>query len=59
MGLGLAGELESLFALRLKSIAQMEQAERTKRVRAPRKSALAKARRDAGGTPALPTKPKS
>ena|SRR3569832_453892 len=38
-GLGLAGELESLFALRPHtSIAEMERAERAKRIRAPRKS---------------------
>jgi DNA-binding XRE family transcriptional regulator len=59
MGLGLAGELESLFALRIKSIAQMEQAEQAKRVRAPRKSAFAKARRDAGARMNPPTKPES
>lgn len=36
-GLGLIGELQSLFVLKPKSIAQMERAEQTKRRRAPRK----------------------
>lgn len=38
IGLGLAGELQALFVLKPKSIAQMEQAAQTKRVRAPRKT---------------------
>jgi transcriptional regulator with XRE-family HTH domain len=42
LGLGLADEMQSLFIPEIKSIAQMEQAEQAKRVRAPRKSAVAK-----------------
>lgn len=42
MGLGLADELQSLFALEIKSIAQMERSEQGKRIRAPRKSVVAK-----------------
>ena len=38
MGLGLADELQPLFAIKIKSIAQMEQAERANRKRAPRRS---------------------
>jgi transcriptional regulator with XRE-family HTH domain len=40
LALGLAGEFETLFALRAQaSIADMEHAERAKRLRAPRRSA--------------------
>lgn len=38
IGLGLAAELQALFVLKPKSIAQMEQAEQAQRVRAPRKA---------------------
>jgi transcriptional regulator with XRE-family HTH domain len=41
-GLGLADEMESLFTLKIQSIAQMERAEQAKRQRAPRKSARAR-----------------
>lgn len=37
MGLGLADELQSLFAIKIRSIAQLERTEKAKRVRAPRK----------------------
>ena len=55
-GLGLAGELQSAFTLKIKSIAQMERAELAKRIRAPRKSAVAKAKLSASGLP--PAAPK-
>ncbi len=42
MGLGLADELQPLFSLKIRSISQMEEAEKVKRVRAPRKTARAK-----------------
>jgi transcriptional regulator with XRE-family HTH domain len=38
MGLGLADELQPLFSLKIRSISQMEEAEKIKRVRAPRKT---------------------
>jgi len=38
MGLGLADELQALFELKIRTIAQMEQAEKFRRVRAPRKA---------------------
>jgi transcriptional regulator with XRE-family HTH domain len=41
LALGLADEMQTLFVLKIKSIAQMEQAEKITRVRAPRKSAAA------------------
>lgn len=48
LGLGLADEMQSLFILEIKSIAQMEQAELAKRIRAPRKSAVARFRQERG-----------
>jgi transcriptional regulator with XRE-family HTH domain len=51
LGLGLADEMQSLFSLKIKSIAQMEQAEQAKRVRAPRKSAVGKLKQKAGASP--------
>jgi AraC-like DNA-binding protein len=42
LGLGLAQELQSAFVLKIKSIAQMEQAEQSRRLRAPRKPASRK-----------------
>lgn len=55
MGLGVAGELQALFTLKIKSIAQMERAEQAKRVRAPRKSAGAKLKQNAvGPSPSSP-----
>lgn len=38
LALGLADHLQALFKLRIESIAQMEQAEKGKRIRAPRKA---------------------
>jgi len=43
IALGLIQELQDLFILRVQSIAQMEKAEQTTRMRAPRKSAPRKA----------------
>jgi transcriptional regulator with XRE-family HTH domain len=45
MGLGLADELQDLFLLKPKSIAQMEQVARATRVRAPRRLGSRKARK--------------
>lgn len=42
MGLGLADDLQGLFELKVRSIAEMEQAEKSRRVRAPRKARTAK-----------------
>ncbi len=39
LALGLADHFQALFALQVKSIAQMEQAETSKRLRAPRRAA--------------------
>lgn len=47
IGLGLADEFQNLFVLKARSIAQMEQAERVTRKRAPRASSVR--RRNAGG----------
>ncbi len=38
LALGLADQLQALFMIQVKSIAHMEQAERSQRVRAPRRS---------------------
>jgi DNA-binding XRE family transcriptional regulator len=46
MALGLADQLQSLFALQIRSIAQMEQAEKARR-RAPRRSGAASTKRPA------------
>lgn len=51
MALGLADELQTLFELKMLSIAQMELAEHAKRKRAPRKTAVAKSRLTAPGLP--------
>lgn len=51
LGLGLADEMQSLFIPKIKSIAQMEQTEKTKRVRAPRQSAIAKSKQTADASP--------
>ncbi len=58
LGLGLADEMQSLFILKIKSISQMEQAEQAERVRAPRKSAVAKLKQRAGVSPRRPAKPR-
>lgn len=42
LGLGIADELQALFTLKIKSIAQMQRAEQARRVRAPRKSSAVK-----------------
>ena len=42
LGLGLADDLQPLFQLKIRSISEMEQAEKAKRVRAPRKAAARK-----------------
>ena len=42
MALGLADELQPLFSLKIRSISQMEEAEKIKRARAPRKTPGAK-----------------
>lgn len=39
LALGLADHFQALFALQVKSIVQMEQAEKSKRLRAPRRAA--------------------
>lgn len=57
LGLGLADEMQSLFILKIKSISQMEQAEQTKRVRAPRQSAVAKLKQKTGSSLPRPAKP--
>lgn len=59
LGLGLADEMQSLFIPKIKSISQMEQAEQAKRVRAPRKSAIAKLKQKAGASPLRPPKPRA
>lgn len=59
LGLGLADEMQSLFILKIKSISQMEQAEQAMRVRAPRKSAVAKLKQKAGASPPRPPKPRT
>jgi transcriptional regulator with XRE-family HTH domain len=59
MGLGLADEMHSLFILKIKSISQMELAEQSKRVRAPRQSAVAKLRQKTGASLPRPPKPRA
>lgn len=59
LALGSADEMQSLFVLKIKSIAQMEQAEQATRVRAPRKSAVAKYRQSKGILPSPLPKPRA